>query len=344
MLLALALVLLGAVPVLAQAWAGHGRVQGEVKGPDGKPVEGAKIYLRQGVIENLDPANPGPGPDPLVTDKRGRWSTLGLAGGDWTVLIVKEGFMASQGTVHVTEFGPTPPVKVQLKEIPREVIQQAQEEAARASATGQARTLLEHGNELLSQARAGGEGSKAKLGEAREAYMQGMAKLDEAQPADQAAKDAIAQTRLSVLQTVAGIDAELGHTDKAIADLKRVLEQKPDDPGVLQLMIDLLVREGREEEAKQYIARLPQGAKVDPNAYLNMGIKAFNEGSMDKAFESFDRAVKENPELADGYYYRGLVWMNRGKKAEARADLEKFLQLAPSHRYAADAREFLKAL
>ncbi|HXT52288.1 MAG TPA: tetratricopeptide repeat protein [Thermoanaerobaculia bacterium] len=342
MLMPLALALFGAAPVLAQAWAGHARLQGKISAPDGKPVEGAKIILRQGAIDNLDPANPGPGPDPILTDKKGRWSVLGLAGGDWTIVIVKEGYLTSQGTAKASEFGPAAPINVTLKEIPREVIEQAQKEAAASSAAGQARAALEKGNALLGEARAGG--GNAKLEEARASYMEGLAQLDKTEAKDAAAQEAIAQTRLSVLTTVAGIDAELGHTDQALTDLKKVLEQKPDDAGVLQLVIDLLVRAGREKEAQQYIARLPAGTKLDPNAYLNMGIKAFNEGDMDKAFDSFDKAVKDNPELADGYYYRGLVWMNRGKKAEAKADLEKFLQLAPDHRYAADAKEFLKSL
>jgi len=342
MLLLLALAMLGSAPTLAQAWAGRGRLQGKVSAPDGKPVEGAKIILRQGIVDNVDPANPGPGPDPLVTNKKGQWSTLGLAGGDWTVVIVKDGYLTSQGNTKVNEFGPVPPINITLKEIPREVIEQAQKEAEASSTAGQARAALEKGNTLLGEARAGG--GNAKLEEARASYMEGMALLDKTEAKDAAAQDAIAQTRLSVLTTVAGIDAELGNTDRALTDLKKVLESKPDDPQVLQLVIDLLVRAGREKEAQQYIAKLPAGTKLDPNAYLNMGIKAFNEGEMDKAFESFDRAVKDNPELADGYYYRGLVWMNRGKKAEAKADLEKFLQLAPDHRYAADAKEFLKSL
>lgn len=341
MLLPLALALFAA-PVLAQAWAGRARLQGKITAPDGKPVEGAQVILRQGVVDNIDPANPGPGPEPLMTDKKGRWSILGLASGEWTVLIVKDGYLTSQGTAKASEFGVAQPINVTLKEIPKEVIEQAQKEAEQSSAAGQARAALERGNQLLGESRAGGGNDKLK--EARAAYLEGLAKLDETQTTDPTAQKAIADTRLSVLTTVAGIDAELGQTDQALASIDKVLAQKPDDPQVLQLAIDLLVRAGRDADAQKYIARLPAGTKVDPNAYLNMGIKAFNEGNMDKAFESFDRTVKENPEVADGYYYRGLVWMNRGKKAEAKADLEKFLQLAPDHRYAADAKEFLKSL
>jgi Flp pilus assembly protein TadD len=338
----LALLALGAPPLAAQVWAGRGRVHGKVTGADGKPVEGATIYLRKGVVDNIDPANPGDGPATVTTDKKGRWSALGLAQGQWTMLIVKEDMVPSQGTIQVSEGGLTQPINITMKGIDKQAIAQAQQEAAQASVTGQAKEALERGNKLLESARTG-EGRDDDLRAARAAYMEGLAKLEEVQ-GDAATQELIATTRLSVWSTVAGIDAQLGQTKEALAGLNKVLEQTPNDPKVLQLVIDLLLREGREEEAKQYIARLPAGAKVDANSYLNLGITAFNKGEMDKAFESFDRTVRENPELADPYYYRGLVWLNRGKSKEARADFEKFLQLAPDHRYAAEAKEFLKSL
>jgi tetratricopeptide (TPR) repeat protein len=65
---------------------------------------------------------------------------------------------------------------------------------------------------------------------------------------------------------------------------------------------------------------------------------------MDQAMAHFDRAVRENPSLAEAYYYRALVYMNQSKNAEAKADLEKLLQLDPNNQYAKDAREFLKDL
>jgi Tfp pilus assembly protein PilF len=118
----------------------------------------------------------------------------------------------------------------------------------------------------------------------------------------------------------------------------------PDDPVTLQLMVNLLVGANREAEAKTYMDKLPQGAKIDANSLLNIGIKSFNDGKMDQALAQFDRVVKENPELPDAYYYRALVYLNQDKKAEAKADLQKLLQLDPNNKYANDAKEFLKDL
>jgi tetratricopeptide (TPR) repeat protein len=65
---------------------------------------------------------------------------------------------------------------------------------------------------------------------------------------------------------------------------------------------------------------------------------------MDKAFEAFDRAIKENPDRADAYYYRALVYINRNKHPEAKADLQKLLALEPNGKFADDAKAFLKDL
>ena len=58
----------------------------------------------------------------------------------------------------------------------------------------------------------------------------------------------------------------------------------------------------------------------------------------------FDKAVKLAPADGDSYYYRGLAEMQLKKKAEARADFEKYLVISPTGDYAADVKEYLKSL
>lgn len=304
-------------PTWAQAWAGKGRLQGQVKDESGQPIQGASVILRKDVDEHIDPE--APGPEPILTNKHGKWSILGLAGGQWGILIQKEGLMPSEGRVKVNEFGPAQPINVTLKAIPEEVIQKAQQE----SAAGQAKAALERANALLAQ---------GKPAEARAAYEEGLAKLPDAslQPA--------------VLRAIADTWYKEGNTEKAVETLKRALEASPEDPDTLRLLASLLVATGREEEAETYLERLPEGVHMDPDTILNVGIEAFNDGQMEKALRQFDRVVKENPSLPDPYYYRGLVYLNLGKTAEAKADFEKLLELAPDHRNAAEARDFLKSL
>ena len=310
----LVLACLGVVPAQAQSWAGKGRLQGTVKDEQGQPVQGAVITLRKG-SERVDPKTDGPAQ--LTTDKNGKWSVLGLGQGAWGVLIEKEGFLVSEGQVQVNEFGPAKPINIVLKVIPKEVIEQAERE----STAGQAKAALERGNALLAE---------SKWAEARAEYETALSKLEDT------------QFHPMILRAVADTHFREGNSDQAVAALQKALAIKPDDVDSLKLIVSILLAGGREAEAQQYIAKLPAGTKMDPAITLNNGIKHFNDGKMVEAFAAFDQAVKENPELPDAYYYRGLVNLNQNKMAAAKADFEKLLQLAPDHRYAAEAKAFLK--
>ena len=77
---------------------------------------------------------------------------------------------------------------------------------------------------------------------------------------------------------------------------------------------------------------------------LGDSIRQYNDGKLQEALESFDRVVKENPSLAEAYYYRGLCSLGLSKIDAAKADFKKLLELEPNSSHAADAREFLKSL
>ncbi len=352
-----ALGLLVGVPAGAQEWAGRGRVQGEIKDEQGKAVEGATVTLRKGTERVSVEA---PGPKSLTTDAKGRWAIGGLAGGAWGVLIEKEGFLSSEGQVKVNEFGPAPPVNITLNVIPREMI----EAAERASAGG----IINGADDLFNQ---------KKYAEARAEYQKAMDQIDEKNQGKLKLRIAktylqeknFAQTEkglqevlaaepnnLEAIRMLAATQYELKETDKAIDTLKKATLVAPDDAGLLQELVNFLVDAGREEEAKVYIAKLPEGTKVDPASLLNIGIRQFNEGDVKQAYESFDRVVQENPAMAEAYYYRGLTALGLSadsslKPAEqkamtenAKADFKKLLELDPNGPRSADAREFLKSL
>jgi predicted negative regulator of RcsB-dependent stress response len=308
-----------ALPAAAQSWAGQGRVQGEVRDEQGKPVEGATITLRKGT-EKVEATKDGP--KQIVTDKRGKWAILGLAGGAWRILIEKDGFMPSEGQIKVYESGsPPPPLVVTLKVPPKEVQQAAKEPSKNALA----KTALQQANADLEAKR---------FAEARANFEKGLGLLENPEPV----------LKLSIERSIANTYYQEKQPDKAIEVLKKSLETAPNDPETLQLLVNLLVAQNKEEEAKVYMAKLPQGTKIDPVARLNIGIKAYNERKLDEALKQFDQVVQENPSLGDAYYYRGLVYLNMNKNKEAKADFQKLLEIDPKSQYANDAREFLKSL
>jgi tetratricopeptide (TPR) repeat protein len=312
-------------PLLAQDWVGRGRLQGIVKDEQGKPLAGAKVTLRPGST-GVDAANPGP--PVITTDKSGRWSVLGLGGGPWGVLIELEGYIASEGKLNVTEEGPpAPAVIVTLKALSKE-----QKEPAKPSKTQVANAAIAKGNELLGQ---------QKYAEARAEYQKAMELLEP--PNQVPILRGIASTYYKESTEAKTKEEKVKEQDQAIAALKQALDLKPDDPDTLQLLVNLLVTSGHEADAKIYMAKLPAD-KLDPDMLLNLGIKAYNAKQLDKALDQFNQVITAKPELPEPYYYRGLVYLQMGKTAEAKADFKKLIELDPNNKYAKEAQGYLKDL
>jgi len=318
------LLLLASLPSFAQSWAGRGRLQGEIRTEADKPIEGAKIWLRMDATKAIDPQNPGDGPGVITTSKYGKWSVLGLAQGEWRGEILKDGDLPSEGTIKgLGGGGPPPPLIIKLK------VAGQQQAAATPQKPNPAMEHITKGNDLL---------TAQKYPEARAEYEQALTTLEP-------------ENHPAILRGVARTYWQEKNGDQAIATLKKALEIKPDDVESLRLLVNLLVATGHEAEAKDYMAKLPQGETVDPATLLNIGIKLYNEGlktkndaKLGEALQEFDRVVKENPQLGDAYYYRGLTYLAMNKTAEAKADFQKVVELDPNGANAKDAREFLKGL
>ncbi len=300
------LALVSASVASAQSWAGKGRVQGKIKGPDGNNLEGVKVTLAYQGVE-------GQGPEPLMTNKKGHWSYLGLTGGSWSVVLEYDGMMPGETSIRVSEFGANPPLNYQMKPVPRDLEQEAADHR---------RQLLDQGNDYL---------AAGKTTEARAAYEEVMGELEE-------------QQHPVLLRAIARTHYEEKNLDKAIAALDKALALAPDDTDSLQLAINLLVADGREGEAQAYMDRLPEGSKVDANAVLNMGIKAYNDNDIEGALKHFDRAAVDNPDSPDVYYYRGLAHLNSSNSEQALADFAKVLELAPSYAKADEVKQFVEYL
>lgn len=308
LLLLTTLFLVGATVVNAQDWAGRGRLQGIVTDAAKNPIVGAKVTLYLG--------EEGRGPAPVTSDKKGRWSILGLSTGDWTFVVEAPGFKAAEGVINVVSesLGPGQTLRVTLNPIPKE-LQEPKGPDPRA--------IIEQGNALLVD---------KKYAEARAKYEEAIGLISDP------------QFHVPVLRAVANTYYAEEKADDAVATLKKALEIAPDDQETLKLLATLLVNEGKEEEAKAYIARITGGFKLDPNTLLNQGIDAYNAGRIDEAAAKFEEVVADNPELPDAYYYRGLVYLNQQKNEQAKADFEKLLELAPDYPKAAEVKEFLKYL
>src|SRR4051812_19263043 len=98
--------LVGGVAAMAQV-RGTNRLQGVVTDKStGKPVVGATVTI----------SLPNGSTTPIVTksDSKGRWSALGLTGGQWNVDIVAAGYETTKGSISVSTGQMVPPIHSEL--------------------------------------------------------------------------------------------------------------------------------------------------------------------------------------------------------------------------------------
>lgn len=364
--LAVCVLLVTVTPSSAQEWAGRGRAHGTVKNEDGGPVQGARIelFLRK----------QGNGPEPAITDENGRFAFGGLAGGVWTVLVDAQGYKPAEGNPHVSQFGRNPPMNFVLASDPQSSISAGDSLLDAGDYTGaraayvQAMQGLDEVGQARLRSRVGDTYLKeGNLEAAKEEYQQALRylapneqshvrlSLGNAYQAQgnfaaargeyvQAAETLEGEAKATVLTQIARGYYSEQNLDAAIDHLKQAVELSPGNVQAIQVLADILTRQGREEEAATYLAQLPEDATLPTDMVLNIGIRLLNENDIPKALEYFERAVKEAPDNAEGYYYRGYCRMANSDNAGARADFEKHLEMSPESSHKTEVEEFLSYL
>ena len=303
--LALALTASLLSPLAAQDWRGTGRISGQITDREsGEPIVGAQLKLTE--------IRSGDGPEPIVTDEDGRYSFLGMRAGAWTAHASAEGYVPAEAQVNLATRSTS--LNVTLRKL--EVVAPEPVEVSPAV------PLLTTGNELLAAGDYEG---------ARKNYEEALQYIEPAYQPD-------------ILMEITRTYYQQDNLVASIETLEKLLAINPQHVAALKLISNLLVSAGREEEAQAYMNRLPEGETLDAEAYLNVGIALYNDGDLDAALTEFERVVKEYPEAGLGYYYRGLVHVAQQRNPEAAADFKRFIELAPDHPSAQEAREFLSYL
>jgi tetratricopeptide (TPR) repeat protein len=293
-----------ALSVSAQQWSGTGRVSGVITGPDGTPVSGAKVTYR--VAEE-----PEAGPEPFLTDDKGEYRFAGLKSGNWVITVEAEGFLPIPPQKTFVYATMNDALRIQLEPIPEEVL--------RAQKQAQTNKILLRGDQLRAE---------GKLEEAREAYTEALAKLEEPE-------------QPLVLAALADILLHEGQTEAARQHLARALEIEPGNVPSGIGMMAILLEDGKEAEAEQLLAQLPAEQPVPAAILMRLAQHHYNGDDMEGAKRILDRTLRDHPDTAIAYYFRGLTELNLNLVDTARADLARFLELAPDHPEAAAARDVL---
>ena len=299
-------VLLASGPAMAQDWAGSGRVRGTVSDEDGQPIKDAQVIYR--LLNDRES-----GPPNMVTNKKGKFSMLGLKGGMWVVRVEAEGYWpwTSEVPIEVFSSGVSDPVDAVLEALPKEEL------VSRGRA--KANTYLKAGDEALNNGDSAG---------ARVQYEMALDLLDESD--FPVIYTAMANSYLSD----GDLNAAEEKADQALAIDENWVE-------ALEIKCGIAAAEGRVEEAETILAKVPEDAVVHQNTLINIGLAHFNNGEMDQALVFLNRTIRDYPEIGQVYYFRGLAYLNLNDGPAAKADFEQFIELEPESAEVAAAKEYL---
>lgn len=295
----------------AQIWRGSGRMAGKVVDEAGNPIEGVKIKIF------LPSANGG---TDTTSNKKGEWGFGGITSGPWQVDFSKPGYETRKLTVDIEQLTPKPPMEITLKKAALDANQIIAAELKRAS----------------------GLIAEKKYVEARAVYTDLLEKYPQA-----------FQLELSIARAY---HAE-GAYDKEIDHLKNYIAKDPGNVEIKLLTGAEMIQKGNPEEGKALLASVDDSAVKDPMVFVNVGINLMNQNKAKDALPFFEKAIAHFPEAPDAYFYRGMVNVQLGTTTRpdnpaegdrlitaGKADLAKFVQMAPNAPEAAAAQKMLEAL
>lgn len=170
-------------------------------------------------------------------------------------------------------------------------------------------------------------------------------------------EQALANYRLSITQNLLGLSAQANNNlDLAITTLETFTKQQPteDEAWVLLAQVYGLKIAYQPKQAMLFSTKAEQALNKglalnneNPRAYLVKGISAFNTptifgGSKIEALSTLNRAIELFADdvstsswgNAEAYIWRGLTHLTTNNKAQALADFQSALAIAPRYEWA----------
>jgi Flp pilus assembly protein TadD len=155
---------------------------------------------------------------------------------------------------------------------------------------------------------------------------------------------------VKVLERAAAVAASAGRVDEAIALNEKVLAEKPGNTEVLVALADLYNRNKQPKKAEEALNKV---VALDPSnahrTFYNLGVVIENRDDVTdadnrKAIEAFRKALELKPDYALAHRDLGFALLRTGELAAAGKEFQKYLDLEPHAKDAADIKATIKSL
>ncbi len=304
---ALMIALLLSSGALAQS-RGKLRITGKVLNEAGQPVEGADVRAaKKGEKE--------PQVLSAKTNKNGEWTIAGLAAGEWVIEAMKDGVGVREVTETLTE------------EVPNKTVNITIGKPAQPPAPDPSVEINAEDTRAIQLAQSG------KIDEARKVYEALLVKYP---------------TVYALNARLATMYAAENNAAKALEQIKIALAKEPANVDYLMLQAELMMETGDKEGAQKILDTVDITKVKDPRAFTNSAINKINSGDKAQAEQAVELLTKMIAQFPNDHlllYLRARAYIVGTKLPEAKADLEKYVAVAPATApQVADARRLLEQL
>ncbi len=136
-----------------------------------------------------------------------------------------------------------------------------------------------------------------------------------------------------------------GHNAEAEAAAETILKTDATNEQAIRLRYNAALALGDKAKLSDALVGLaPVEPTIARNGLLKLAFDAYDANDMTAAVTGFKKVLEVDPNYPLPYYYLGVIEVGQGATADAKAHLERFLQLAPNDQEARSAREMLKEL
>jgi tetratricopeptide (TPR) repeat protein len=190
-------------------------------------------------------------------------------------------------------------------------------------------------------AAAGSAPSAAKTNPAVLAYNEGVALANDGKVAEGIAKMEEAVAAKPDLtaghEALARLYLRSKNYDKAIDSANKALAIDTDNQDMFGVLADAYNAKGDKAKAAEYRKKLP----ADATTMFNDAAKLINSGKDAEAEPLLKSAIAANDKFAQAYYELGMIYVRTQKNADAKTNLQKYLELEPNGKDAPTAKEML---
>jgi len=315
-----------------------GRIQGKILDSAGKPIPNASMVLKRVDINSTKE---------IRIDARGGYLQVGLDPKEYDLIVSAEGFVEYKERIRIP-LGDALVKNITMRTLAEVNAELNQKAAAENPGAAKANEGVSAFNDAV---RAYNEKnfveSLAKFEAAIEFFRDAASVAkDDSTKADTEKNLALAEKMLAICRFDIGDSDSQRRNDlwlKAEPVLKSNLDKSEGNEraNLAERLKEIAKMKGDTEAEALYNDIVEKTLGPNPKISYNKGVDLYNSGKLSEAKPHLKKAVQIDPTFADAYYLLAICELSDGDFKAAKDNFNKYLQLAPNGKNAAEAKEIL---